>query len=148
MLFHRKLRTWLPPGGHVEPHELPDDAAVREVREETGLDVELVGPRGLDGQAGRQLIRPEGIQVEEIAPGHEHIDLVYFARPRAEASPWQRASAEVERVGWYTVEDLAALDTPRDVVLWAERAVDTLAGSRAGPRAAPEPGAPTSPTAS
>lgn len=127
MIFHRKLRKWLPPGGHIEPHELPDDAAVREVREETGLDVDLVGQRGLDGRAGRQLIRPEGIQLEEIAPGHEHVDLVYFARPRDDAALPIRESPEVQHAGWYTVDDLASLDTPRDVVLWAERAVDALA---------------------
>jgi 8-oxo-dGTP pyrophosphatase MutT (NUDIX family) len=32
---------WLPPGGHIDPHELPHDAAVREVHEETGLAVAL-----------------------------------------------------------------------------------------------------------
>jgi 8-oxo-dGTP pyrophosphatase MutT (NUDIX family) len=40
--LHRKLAMWLPPGGHVERDEIPDDAAVREVFEETGLNVELV----------------------------------------------------------------------------------------------------------
>ena len=40
---HRKLGMWLPPGGHIERDELPDDAAVREVLEETGVEVELVG---------------------------------------------------------------------------------------------------------
>ena len=28
---HRKLGMWLPPGGHIEKVELPDEAAVREV---------------------------------------------------------------------------------------------------------------------
>ncbi len=45
---HRKLGTWLPPGGHIEKDELPDDAAVREVGEETGVRVELVGERRED----------------------------------------------------------------------------------------------------
>jgi hypothetical protein len=40
---HARLGRWLPPGGHIEPSELPDEAAVREVLEETSLTVELVG---------------------------------------------------------------------------------------------------------
>ena len=67
---HRKLGMWLPCGGHVEPHELPDDAAVREVLEEAGVRVELVGERALELEPPRQLVRPRGVQLEAIAPGH------------------------------------------------------------------------------
>src|SRR5690606_18869145 len=49
---HRKLGLWLPPGGHVEPGELPDEAAVREVLEETGVAVELGGEDGLGWYTG------------------------------------------------------------------------------------------------
>ena len=34
---HRRLRIWIPPGGHVAPGELPEVAALRETLEETGL---------------------------------------------------------------------------------------------------------------
>jgi 8-oxo-dGTP diphosphatase len=35
---------WEPVSGHVEPGEAPSDAARREAKEETGLDVEIVAP--------------------------------------------------------------------------------------------------------
>src|SRR5262245_62111816 len=79
--YHRKLGKWLPPGGHIEDNELPDDAARREVLEESGVRVRLVGARGLVTDYLTQLVVPAGVQVEDIYPGHQHIDLVYFAEP-------------------------------------------------------------------
>jgi 8-oxo-dGTP pyrophosphatase MutT (NUDIX family) len=37
LIFHRRLATWLPPGGELEPGETPLEAAARELKEETGL---------------------------------------------------------------------------------------------------------------
>ncbi len=37
--LHRRLGRWLQPGGHIEPGERPEDAAVRETIEETGVAV-------------------------------------------------------------------------------------------------------------
>ena len=47
LLWHRKLQAWLPPGGHIEANELPEEAAVREVREESGLIVRVIGLEGV-----------------------------------------------------------------------------------------------------
>jgi 8-oxo-dGTP pyrophosphatase MutT (NUDIX family) len=37
---HKRLGLWLQPGGHIDPGEAPEDAALREVAEETGLGAE------------------------------------------------------------------------------------------------------------
>ena len=118
---HRKLGIWLPPGGHIEPNELPDEAARREVIEETGLEVELVGERGIGTDyPGEpvQLVRPEGIQLETISPGHEHIDLIYFARPvGVEGLPLL-----AESMSWVTEADLDTLELTSEVRDWCRRA--------------------------
>ena len=120
---HAKLGLWLPPGGHIEPGELPDEAAVREVMEEAGIAVALTGERGLElalpGQP-RQLVRPEGIQLEDIAPGHQHIDLVYFARP-VEAG--DDLPAVLPGMRWMSEAGLAEIDVTEEVAAWARKAL-------------------------
>ena len=39
--LHKRYNTWFPVGGHFEEDELPHEAAVREVKEESGFDVTL-----------------------------------------------------------------------------------------------------------
>ena len=51
---HPKLRRWLPCGGHVEPNELPIDAAVREVFEESGVRIRLIGTPPIAAPGPRQ----------------------------------------------------------------------------------------------
>ena len=38
LIEHKRLATWLPVGGEIEAGESPLEAAVRELREETGLE--------------------------------------------------------------------------------------------------------------
>ena len=123
---HRKLGMWLPPGGHIEENELPDEAAVREVREETGLEVELAGERCEDVADPVQLHRPAGVQLENIGPGHQHIDLIYFARPSGPTEIRQEFTAD--KVGWYGPEDWEGMSVNAEVRGWCERALSALAG--------------------
>lgn len=44
LVDHRKAGLWLPPGGHVEPGEHPQDTARREAREELGIAAEFLWP--------------------------------------------------------------------------------------------------------
>lgn len=122
--FHRKLGMWLPPGGHIERDELPDDAAVREVLEETGVEVELVGERREDVEDPVQLRRPAGVQLENIGPGHQHIDLIYFARPRDSVEI--HADYSEDKVGWYGPEDWEDMQVNAEVTGWCEGALSTL----------------------
>lgn len=122
--WHRKLGMWLPPGGHIEENELPDDAAVREVLEETGVPVALLGERREDVKAPVQLHRPAGVQLEDIGPGHQHIDLIYFARPTGATDI--EAEFAADKVGWYGLQDWKDMEVNAEVRGWCERALQAL----------------------
>ena len=118
---HKRLGRWFPPGGHIEPNELPDEAAVREVLEESGVNVSLVGERALPVLEPRQLVRPRGIQLETIAPGHEHIDLIYFAKPLADYGGFLLGSDG--SLGWYDREALEKLELTGEIRHWSTLAL-------------------------
>ncbi len=78
LVYHKKFNKWVQPGGHIEDDETPEEAALREVYEETGVKVQLLGrrfPREDD------YIRPLGIQKNRNNRGDIHIDIIYLAIP-------------------------------------------------------------------
>jgi len=125
VLLHRhpKLGRWLPCGGHVEAGELPDVAAVRELQEESGVRVRLIGPHPVDAPGPRPLARPRGVQQEDIGPGHEHIDLVYWAVPEA---PYDGALRGDPTLAWCDRDTLERLPLGHEIAAWAHLALDEL----------------------
>lgn len=75
-VHHKKLNKWLFVGEHIEENEDPETAVLREVKEETNLDIQLLGeryPREDD------FIRPFILQRNIVKNEHIHIDLFYVA---------------------------------------------------------------------
>jgi 8-oxo-dGTP pyrophosphatase MutT (NUDIX family) len=102
LIHHRKLDQWLPLGGHIELDEDPEQAALREAKEESGLDVELLGERPpTTGPGTRALIAPRFLDIHRINETHEHIGMIYWARPKSDGahglSRHSQATAEVTR---------------------------------------------------
>jgi ADP-ribose pyrophosphatase YjhB (NUDIX family) len=117
--FHDKVHKWLVPGGHVELHEVPEQAALREVFEEVGLEVELYNPnkqklvtREMDSatvgaKEYRELLPPIAMNIHPLQEGeHRHTSLIYFAK----AQHMETKEPEgIERSGgliWLTKEEL------------------------------------------
>ncbi|MBL9126257.1 MAG: NUDIX domain-containing protein [Verrucomicrobiales bacterium] len=134
VIHHRRLNRWLPLGGHVELDEDPEQAALREAKEESGLDIELVGERPpTTGPGTRALIAPRFLDIHRIHETHEHIGMIYFARPAG--GVLALAEEEHRDIRWCTSDELEALEPPMsDAVKWyCRKALEELAvpGSRA-----------------
>jgi 8-oxo-dGTP pyrophosphatase MutT (NUDIX family) len=111
VIHHRKLDAWLPLGGHVELDEDPEAAALREAREESGLEVELLGERPpTTGPGTRALIAPRFLDIHRITDTHEHIGMIYWARPKAGSVVL--AGEEHRAIRWCSAAELETLEPP------------------------------------
>ena len=127
LIHHRKLDQWLPLGGHIELDEDPEQAALREAKEESGLDVELLGERPPTTSPGtRALIAPRFLDIHRITETHEHIGLIYWARPKIVARASRPSDSETcgqdaratlaaeehHAIRWCGTDDLDKLSPP------------------------------------
>ena len=127
LIHHRKLDKWLPLGGHIELDEDPEIAALREAKEESGLEVELIGERPPTTERGtRALIAPRFLDIHRITDTHEHIGMIYWARLRnGEAT---LSADEHHAIHWCSASDLDTLQPPMShAVKWyCRKAIDEV----------------------
>ncbi len=112
LVNHKKLGVWLYPGGHVEVNETPDETVIRETKEETGLDIEIISDKDeslANGEANVfALHQPYAILCEKIAGDdeHYHIDLIYRGRIINENLNKIIKNSKAEEVSFFGSDDL------------------------------------------
>ncbi|MFC7204073.1 NUDIX hydrolase [Haloferax namakaokahaiae] len=131
---HERLGIRIPPGGHIDRDELPHEAGLREVREETGLEAELVDETdSVPAPAGEALPQPRHQMLYDInvhedgAVGHQHIDHIYFARVESRDIEPHDGEVDAEVWDWYDESDLRESDIDPDTVQFALEAIDVVA---------------------
>lgn len=111
LVKHKKNRKWTQPGGHMEENETPEETALREAYEETGLHVRLIGERF---PREEDFIRPLGIQCNRHSTGDTHIDIIYAAIPNNDEKE-QLNIEESDDIGWFSRDELEDLDCFPDI---------------------------------
>jgi 8-oxo-dGTP pyrophosphatase MutT (NUDIX family) len=94
LIRHLYRQRWGVPGGLLERREPPAEAARREVREEVGLDIELIGEPAVNVDADPR-----------------RVDIVFRARPvdEADADRVRPLSVEVLETRWFLPSELPEL---------------------------------------
>lgn len=79
LIKHKKLGVFLPPGGHIEENETPDNALIREIKEELGLDIVILNTQNLlvVGKMVKNLANPFYVNVHNVGD-HNHCCLFYL----------------------------------------------------------------------
>ena len=128
---HDRLGITIPPGGHVDRDELPHEAGLREVEEETGLEPTLLGeapdvpaPDGFALPSPRYQLCYDINVHEDGEVGHQHIDHVYFATvPSRDIDPADGEQG-ADAWDWYAPSDLQERNLDADTVEIALEAID------------------------
>ena len=118
LVHHKKMGTWVQPGGHIEINESPEEAAIREVYEETGLKIKILGerkPRNCD------YILPLAIQKNDINDRHIHMDFVYVAYVDGK-NELVLNDKESTGIQWFTLDEIKepTFNTFPDIIEWVE----------------------------
>ena len=127
---HDKYNKWLSIGGHVELNEDTDEAVVREVKEEVGLNINLVSNGklfDLEKDQYKHLIIPFFMNRHRINNNHEHITLIYFAK--SESYEIVQGEKEVsQECRWFTMKELdsSEYDLKDHIKFYAKRALIEL----------------------
>ncbi len=111
LIMHRKNHRWTQPGGHIEDNETPEECAMREAYEETGIKVTLLGERF---PREEDFIRPLGIQKNRHSDGNMHVDIIYAAIPNGNIEPVINIEEE-SAVRWFSREELDYIDCFPDI---------------------------------
>ncbi|MCM2338862.1 MAG: NUDIX domain-containing protein [Burkholderiales bacterium] len=130
--MHDKHKVWLSVGGHIELDEDPIEAAMREVKEEVGLDVEIIGGEKGIGNGDEEncgyidLIPPKYLGMHPATSSHKHIVFVYFAKAKNDILLNSVMEHERSETKWLDLLELRKINLPRNVRFYAEEALKEL----------------------
>jgi ADP-ribose pyrophosphatase YjhB (NUDIX family) len=128
LIHHKRIGAWLPPGGHVENDELPHEAVIREILEETGVMVEILSENLPDTGDPDAFLLPgplcsHAVRAVEKSGEVYHVDIVYLCRPVVTSDdqgeielPALVSNEEVHAVAWVPLAKMNEIPLAKNVV--------------------------------
>jgi 8-oxo-dGTP diphosphatase len=83
--------TWCPPGGHLEHGEAPEECALREAREEAGIEIANVRFLAM---------------TNDVFPEGKHYITVWMLGEHRSGEPRIASAGEMSEIGWFPVDNL------------------------------------------
>ncbi len=121
LCHHKTFNRWVQPGGHIEKGEIPEETALRETYEETGVRIKLIGdrfPREDD------FLRPLGIQKNRGKDGSLHVDITYVGIPLTIDDVI--TDDEIDRSAWFSMDELNDINVFSDIKISYQYILDNI----------------------
>jgi 8-oxo-dGTP pyrophosphatase MutT (NUDIX family) len=149
LIKHKKLGVWMAPGGHLDPGELPHQAAVREFWEETGVKVRAIDSYDPESKLVRgenENFLPSSFKsglhwvckenYERRLRGEEplkkwkrgcekHFDLGFLVEPIGSLKYKQNVE-ETDGIAWFGPEEIEELETYGDIQTSIKKAFEIV----------------------
>ena len=125
LLYHKKLGKWVQPGGHIEQFENPIQTVIREVKEETGIDISfLFEQMDVIDNDGTFLPSPAFLTEFRIPeynndPEHFHLDIQYVIKVPQQSLTFRKK--ESHGIGWFTKDEALSLPIHGDTHVIIEK---------------------------
>jgi ADP-ribose pyrophosphatase YjhB (NUDIX family) len=125
MTWNKKVNSWVPIGGHIELNELPCDSVIREAKEESGLDIELISPLHVSKKVKTgNLIQPVHVHLDHIRDDHEHVNLMYFGIVKG--GECFKVDDEGKELRWFSRNELEKESMLPNIKEWAMESLNQL----------------------
>lgn len=106
LMYNKKLNKWLQPGGHIEGKETPEETAIRETFEETGIKIKIIGP-SFDNKKFQPIATER--YVNKVG---DMIDIQFVAIPETK----DLVNDENNKTVWFSIENLDSEENISDEI--------------------------------
>lgn len=104
MHMNHNMKTWIPIGGHIDPGESPDEAIIREVKEEVGIEFKFIQEPEFIGNS--KILKPLKFQIDKVPHHNLHLTFVFVGKCDGTE---RKFNDENEELKWFSKEEFIAI---------------------------------------